>query len=126
MDGKTGKVIDRKLQAPVTAVVPVHIYGQMADMDAILDLARTYNLIVIEDACQAHGAEYFSKATSSWRKAGSLGHAPAFSFYPAKNLGACGEAGAITTNNEAISRTTRTLRHHGPPQKYYHPRVAPN
>src|SRR5260370_39775697 len=120
MDGKTGKVIDRKLQAPVTAVVPVHIYGQMADMDAILDLARTYNLIVIEDACQAHGAEYFSKATSSWRKAGSLGHAAAFSFYPGKNLGACGEAGAITTNNEAMARTMRMLCDHGQAQKDYH------
>jgi dTDP-4-amino-4,6-dideoxygalactose transaminase len=120
MDAKTGKLIHRKLQAPVTAVVPVHIYGQMAGMDAILDLARTYNLIVIEDACQAHGAEYFSKATNSWRKAGSIGHAAAFSFYPGKNLGACGEAGAITTNNEAMARTMRMLRDHGQAQKYHH------
>jgi dTDP-4-amino-4,6-dideoxygalactose transaminase len=117
---KTGKLINRRLQAPVTAVVPVHIYGQMADMDPILDLARKYNFIVIEDACQAHGAEYFSKATNSWRKAGSIGHAAAFSFYPGKNLGACGEAGAITTNNEAMARTMRMLRDHGQAQKYYH------
>jgi dTDP-4-amino-4,6-dideoxygalactose transaminase len=120
MDDKTGKLIHRKLQAPVTAVVPVHIYGQMADMDPILDLARKYNLIVIEDACQAHGAEYFSRATNSWRKAGSIGHAAAFSFYPGKNLGACGEAGAVTTNNEAMARTMRMLRDHGQAQKYYH------
>jgi len=120
MDAKTGKLIHRKLQAPVTAVVPVHIYGQMADMDPILDLARKYNLTVIEDACQAHGAEYFSRATNSWRKAGSIGHAAAFSFYPGKNLGACGEAGAITTNNEAMARTMRMLRDHGQAQKYYH------
>src|SRR6266403_2214838 len=119
-DAKTGKLIHRKLQAPVTAVVPVHIYGQTADMDPILDLARKYNLIVVEDACQAHGAEYFSKATNTWHKAGSMGHAAAFSFYPGKNLGACGEAGAITTNNGAMAKTMRILRDHGQAQKYYH------
>jgi dTDP-4-amino-4,6-dideoxygalactose transaminase len=119
-DAETGKLNHRRLQAPVTAVVPVHIYGQMADMDPILALARKYNLIVIEDACQAHGAEYFSKETNSWRKAGSIGNAAAFSFYPSKNLGACGEAGAVTTNNEAMARTMRMLRDHGQAQKYYH------
>jgi dTDP-4-amino-4,6-dideoxygalactose transaminase len=120
LDAATGKLMHRKLQAPVTAIVPVHIYGQTADMDLILDLAHKYNLIVIEDACQAHGAEYFSKKSNSWRKAGSMGHAAAFSFYPGKNLGACGEAGAITTNNEAMARTMRILRDHGQAQKYYH------
>ena len=120
MDAKTGKLIHRKSQAPVTSIVPVHIYGQTADMDPILELASKYNLIVIEDACQAHGAEYFSKKTNTWRKAGSMGHAAAFSFYPGKNLGACGEAGAVTTNNEATARTMRMLRDHGQAQKYYH------
>src|ERR1700730_1181602 len=120
VDAKTGRLIHRKLQAPVTAVVPVHIYGQTADMDPILDLATKYNLIVIEDACQAHGAEYFSKKANAWRKAGSMGHAAAFSFYPGKNLGACGEAGAVTTDNEAMARTMRMLRDHGQAQKYYH------
>jgi dTDP-4-amino-4,6-dideoxygalactose transaminase len=120
MDAKTGKLIHRKLKAPVTAVVPVHIYGQTADMDPILDLASKYNLIVIEDACQAHGAEYFSKKANAWRKAGSMVHAAAFSFYPGKNLGACGEAGAVTTNNDAAARTMRMLRDHGQAQKYYH------
>jgi len=120
VDAKTGRLIHRKLQAPVTAVVPVHIYGQTADMDPILDLATKYNLIVIEDACQAHGAEYFSKKANAWRKAGSMGHAAAFSFYPGKNLGACGEAGAVTTNSEAAARTMRILRDHGQAQKYYH------
>jgi dTDP-4-amino-4,6-dideoxygalactose transaminase len=119
-DTKTGMLIHRKLQAPVTAVVPVHIYGQMADMDPILALARKFNLIVVEDACQAHGAEYFSKAANAWQKAGSIGHAAAFSFYPGKNLGACGEAGAATTNSEAVARTMRILRDHGQAQKYYH------
>jgi dTDP-4-amino-4,6-dideoxygalactose transaminase len=120
LDAQTGKLMHRKLRAPVTAVVPVHIYGQMADMDAILELARKYNLVVIEDACQAHGAEYFSKKTNCWHKAGSMGDAAAFSFYPGKNLGACGEAGAVTTNREAAARTMRMLRDHGQAQKYYH------
>jgi len=119
-DVKTGMLIHRKLQAPVTAVVPVHIYGQIADMDPIFALAQKFNLIVVEDACQAHGAEYFSKAANAWKKAGSIGHVAAFSFYPGKNLGACGEAGAATTNSEAIARTMRVLRDHGQAQKYYH------
>ena len=120
VNANTGKLTHRKLQAPVTAVVPVHIYGQTADMDPILNLARKYNLIVVEDACQAHGGEYFSKQSNSWKKAGSMGQAAAFSFYPGKNLGACGEAGAVTTNNEATARTMRMLRDHGQAQKYYH------
>src|SRR5437868_6673340 len=114
------KLVHRKLDAPVTAVVPVHIYGQIVDMDPVLELASKYKLIVIEDACQAHGAEYFSKKENTWKKAGSMGHAAAFSFYPGKNLGACGEAGAITTNNEDIAKTMRILRDHGQAQKYYH------
>src|SRR4029077_5371164 len=69
IDSKTGNLMHRKLQAPVTAVVPVHLYGQTADMDPILELAQKYNLIVVEDSCQAHGAEYFSKASNSWKKA---------------------------------------------------------
>jgi dTDP-4-amino-4,6-dideoxygalactose transaminase len=89
-------------------------------MDPILELADQYNLIVIEDACQAHGAEYFSKKEGIWRKAGSMGRAAAFSFYPGKNLGACGEAGAITTNNEDIARRCRMLRDHGQSKKYSH------
>jgi dTDP-4-amino-4,6-dideoxygalactose transaminase len=89
-------------------------------MDAILDLARIYKLIVIEDACQAHGAEYFSKKENRWKKAGSMGHAAAFSFYPGKNLGACGEAGAAITNSEEIARKVRMLRDHGQTKKYYH------
>jgi dTDP-4-amino-4,6-dideoxygalactose transaminase len=120
IDSNTGKLMHRKLRAPVTAIVPVHIYGQMADMDPLIALARRYRLIIIEDACQAHGAEYFSKAANAWQKAGSIGHAAAFSFYPGKNLGACGEAGAVTTNNEAMAKTMRILRDHGQAQKYYH------
>jgi dTDP-4-amino-4,6-dideoxygalactose transaminase len=92
----------------------------MADMDAILELAEQYGLTVVEDACQAHGAEYFSRRSNRWMKAGSMGRAAAFSFYPGKNLGACGEAGAVTTNDSAITATTKMLRDHGQAQKYYH------
>ena len=115
-----GQLISRRSGRAVTAVVPVHLYGQMADMDAILRLADQYRLIVIEDACQAHGAEYFSKELNRWMKAGSMGRAAAFSFYPGKNLGACGEAGAVTTNDAAIADKIKVLRDHGQTKKYHH------
>jgi dTDP-4-amino-4,6-dideoxygalactose transaminase len=104
----------------VTAVVPVHLYGQMADMDSIISLAEEYGLMVVEDACQAHGAEYFSGKLNRWMKAGSMGCAAAFSFYPGKNLGACGEAGTVTTNDTAIAEKIRMLRDHGQATKYLH------
>lgn len=119
-DGKTGALVDRELGRRVAAIVPVHLYGQMADMDAILELAERFDLIVIEDACQAHGAEYFSKREGCWKKAGSIGAAAAFSFYPGKNLGACGEGGAVTTGNAQMAQRVRMLRDHGQAQKYYH------
>jgi len=115
-----GRVLSNRTGSPVTAVVPVHLYGQMADMDPILELATEYGLVVIEDACQAHGAEYFSSKESRWRKAGSMGHAAAFSFYPGKNLGACGEAGAVTTNDNRVAQHCRMRRDHGQSKKYYH------
>jgi dTDP-4-amino-4,6-dideoxygalactose transaminase len=115
-----GKLRDRGTGRPVTAIVPVHLYGQMADMDPILEQAQKYRLLVVEDACQAHGAEYFSKKEQKWRKAGSIGDAAAFSFYPGKNLGACGEAGAVTTNNSGCAETVLMLRDHGQSKKYYH------
>jgi len=120
LDRETGRPFHRGLQKTISAVVPVHLYGQMADMDPILELARRYNLIVVEDACQAHGAEYFSAKENRWCKAGSMGHAAAFSFYPGKNLGACGEGGAVTTNDAEIARKIRMLRDHGQSKKYYH------
>ena len=119
-DERHGALIHRASGKPVTAVVPVHLYGQMADMDAICGLAEKYKLILIEDACQAHGAEYFSRKENRWKKAGSIGQAAAFSFYPGKNLGACGEGGAITTNDAEIGRKCRMLRDHGQAKKYYH------
>jgi dTDP-4-amino-4,6-dideoxygalactose transaminase len=120
LNPKTGKYVHKTFGKPVTAVVPVHLFGQMADMDAIMELAERYNLIVVEDACQAHGAEYFSKKQNRWLKAGSVGRAAAFSFYPGKNLGACGEGGAITTNDPELARKSMVLRDHGSAKKYYH------
>jgi len=119
-DATRGKLKEKSSRRVVSAVVPVHLYGQMADMDPILELAKKYNLIVVEDACQAHGAEYFSKKDGAWKKAGSMGRAAAFSFYPGKNLGACGEAGAITTNDQAMAKKMEMIRDHGQAKKYYH------
>ena len=119
-DMKSKRAFHKETGCAVTAVVPVHLYGQMADMDPILQLAAEYNLKVIEDACQAQGAEYFSNKEHRWLKAGSVGHAAAFSFYPGKNLGACGEAGAITSDDEQIAQACRLLRDHGQARKYYH------
>ena len=115
-----GKLISKRSNRRVSAIVPIHLYGQCADMDAIQELADRYGLIVIEDACQAHGAEYFSRKRNQWMKAGALGRAAAFSFYPGKNLGACGEAGAVTTNDETLAQTIKKLRDHGQNKKYHH------
>ena len=107
-----------KIEAAITphtkAILPVHLYGQVADMDPIMEIARRHGLIVIEDAAQAHGAEYRG------RRAGSLGDIGCFSFYPGKNLGAYGEGGAITTNNAEYARRVRMLRDWGTEQKYHH------
>src|SRR2546422_6671700 len=119
-DLNTRHIVSKRTGSPVTAVIPVHLYGQMADMDPILELAARYDLIVIEDACQAHGAEYLSNKEDCWRKAGSMGRAAAFSFYPGKNLGACGEAGAVTTDDERLARRCQILRDHGQSRKYFH------
>ncbi len=120
VDRLTGKLMSRRTRRPVTAIVPVHLYGQPVAMDSICEMAGRYGLMVIEDACQAHGSEYFSAKEDRWRKAGSMGDAGAFSFYPGKNLGACGEGGAVTTHDEQIARKVRMLRDHGQTQKYYH------
>jgi len=119
-DPATGTLLEKKTRDRVAAIVPVHLYGQTADMDPILELAERYNLVVIEDACQAQGAEYFSNKEQRWRKAGSMGRVAAFSFYPGKNLGACGEGGAITTDDAELAQKMRMLRDHGQAQKYYH------
>ncbi len=115
-----GKLVSRRSGHRVTAVVPVHLYGQMADLDPILELADRFGLVVVEDACQAHGAQYFSRKQNRWLMAGSAGRAAAFSFYPGKNLGACGEAGAVTTNDAALAAQVRMIRDHGQARKYFH------
>jgi dTDP-4-amino-4,6-dideoxygalactose transaminase len=102
------------------AVIPVHLFGQTADMDPILEIARAHGLFVIEDACQAHGAEYKGKP------AGSMGDAGCFSFYPGKNLGAYGEGGAVVTNRADLEKILRMLRDHGQSRKYHHGRIGWN
>jgi len=102
------------------AVIPVHLFGQPADMDPILEIARKHGLFVIEDACQAHGSCY------KGRKAGALGDAACFSFYPGKNLGAFGEGGAVVTNHDALQEKIRILRDHGQIEKYHHTMIGWN
>ena len=118
IEEKTFNMSPALLEAVITprtkAIIPVHLFGQTADMDPILEIARRHGLFVIEDACQAHGSEYKGK------RAGSIGDAGCFSFYPGKNLGAYGEAGAVVTNDESIAEKIRMLRDHGQPQKYHH------
>jgi len=118
IDAETYTINTKQIEAAITsktkAIVPVHLYGQMADMDPIMEIARRNNLFVIEDACQAHGALY------KGRPAGSIGDAGCFSFYPGKNLGAFGEAGAVVTNNPDLEKTIKLFRDHGQPKKYYH------
>ena len=107
-------LLERAITPATRAIIPVHLFGQMADMDPIMEIARRRGLYVIEDACQAHGAEY------KGRKAGSIGDAGCFSFYPGKNLGAFGEAGAVVTNNGELKRKIQVLRDHGQSKKYNH------
>jgi len=106
--------IEDKITKKTKAILPVHLYGQSADMDPILELAEKHNLKIIEDACQAHGTEYKQK------KVGSFGNIGCFSFYPGKNLGAYGDGGAITTNDPEINEKIRLLRDYGQKIKYYH------
>ncbi len=118
MDPVTYNIDPTKIEAAITpatrAILPVHLYGQTADMDPIVAIARKHNLLVFEDAAQAHGARY------KGRRAGSLGDAAAFSFYPGKNLGAYGDGGAVTTTNEAVAERVRLLRNIGQSVKYHH------
>ena len=106
--------IDAAITERTKAIIPVHLYGQSADMDPILEIARRRGLVVIEDAAQAHGAEY------KGRRAGSMGDMGCFSFYPGKNLGAYGEGGMVVTNNADYARTIRMLRDWGAEKKYHH------
>lgn len=106
--------IEQKITSKTKAIIAVHLYGQMADMYPIKQIARKHNLKLIEDAAQAHGAEYFGK------KAGCIGDAAGFSFYPGKNLGALGDGGAIVTNDEVLAKRVRILANYGSDHKYHH------
>jgi dTDP-4-amino-4,6-dideoxygalactose transaminase len=113
-----------KIEAAITprtkAIMPVHLYGQMAEMDAIMDIAKQHNLSVIEDAAQAIGAEY------KGRRAGSIGDFGSFSFYPSKNLGGIGDAGMLVTNDEKLATRAKSLRNHGSNVRYYHQELGGN
>ncbi len=112
--------VEARITPRTKAILPVHLYGQTADMDPIREIARHRGLKVIEDACQAHGAEYRG------RRAGSLGDAAAFSFYFSKNLGAYGEGGFVTTNDSELARKVRMIRDHGSERRYYHDLIGMN
>jgi len=124
IDPRTCNIDVAQVAARITprtrAIIPVHIYGQPADMDPIMALAAEHGLYVIEDACQAHGAAY------KGRRVGCLGHMAAFSFYPSKNLGGYGDGGAVTTNDDALAEALRRLRHHGHESKYVHALIGHN
>ncbi|MCX7727075.1 MAG: DegT/DnrJ/EryC1/StrS family aminotransferase [Chitinispirillaceae bacterium] len=120
VEERTNTLISKRWRRPIRGIVPVHLYGLIADMDPILEIAKKYNLIVVEDACQAHGSRYFSRTQNKWLIAGSIGDAAAFSFYPGKNLGAMGEGGAVTTNSQDIAKIVKMLRDHGQIEKYIH------
>ena len=124
IDPHTASIDPGKIAAAVTprtrAILPVHLYGLAAEMDTILRVASQHHLSVIEDACQAHGARYHGK------RVGSIGNAAAFSFYPSKNLGAYGEGGALTTNDDALAEKARALRSHGESRRYFHDSIGYN
>jgi dTDP-4-amino-4,6-dideoxygalactose transaminase len=124
IDPKTYLMDVSKVEAKITpqtrAILPVHLYGQTADMEPILDIARHHNLKVIEDTCQAHGASYRGK------RSGNLGDAAAFSFYYSKNLGGYGEGGFITTNDDELATKIRMIRDHGSERRYYHDLIGLN
>ena len=113
-------LLETAITSKTKAIIPVHLFGQMADMDPIMEIAKKHKLFVVEDASQAHGALYKGKT------AGSIGDAGCFSFYPGKNLGAYGEAGAVITNNSGLAEKIRMLRDHGSAKKYYHQVVGWN
>jgi len=125
-DSGAGRLIDRQTGLAISAIIPVHLYGQCADMDPILALARRYELTVIEDAAQAIGADYPSLADRKVSRAGSMGDLGCFSFYPSKNLGGFGDGGMVTTRDEALADRMKILRGHGAKPKYQHQFVGGN
>ena len=114
------KLVQRAITPRTKAILPVHLYGHPCDLDALLAICAKNNLPLVEDACQAHGAKYKGKSV------GTFGELACFSFYPGKNLGACGEGGAVVTNNAAFAARARALREHGSTQRYFHSEVGYN
>jgi dTDP-4-amino-4,6-dideoxygalactose transaminase len=121
---ETANIDPERIEAAITertrAIIPVHLYGRPANLDSILEIAEGHRLLLIEDACQGHGARYAGK------RVGGFGHAAAFSFYPTKNLGAYGEGGALTTNDDGVASIARSLRSHGEATRYLHKYVGYN
>ena len=124
VDSTTYNIDIDRLREAITertkAIVPVHLYGQPADMDPIMAIANEHGLVVVEDACQAHGARYKGK------RVGAIGHAAAFSFYPGKNLGAYGDGGIVVTNDTSIAESVQQLRNYGQQEKYHHTSIGFN
>jgi dTDP-4-amino-4,6-dideoxygalactose transaminase len=114
------KLVERAITPRTKAILPVHLYGQPCDLDPLLEISRKRKLPLVEDACQAHGAKYKKKIV------GTFGEISCFSFYPGKNLGACGEGGALVTNNAAFAARARSLREHGATQRYFHDEIGFN
>jgi len=113
------KSVEKKITPKTRAIVPVHLYGMPCDMDAIMAIAKKHSLLVIEDTAQAFTGKY-KPAGGDWKYLGSIGHCGTFSFFPAKNLGAFGDGGAITTNDDKIYETLKQLRNHGSKVRYHH------
>jgi dTDP-4-amino-4,6-dideoxygalactose transaminase len=118
MQADHGQLIHIQSKRRVAAILPVHLYGLPVDIQALVQLAKEYDLPVVEDACQAHGARY--KLNGEWQRAGTVGLAAGFSFYPGKNLGAMGDGGALATNDSELADRVRYLRDHGSKEKYVH------
>lgn len=118
--------IEEKITSRTKAIIPVHLFGQCADMDPLLQIAKTKKLFVIEDAAQSLGAQYQPKADSKERRAGQMGNFGCFSFYPTKNLGAFGDAGMVVTDDPVLAERVRLLRIHGSQPKYFHKRIGIN
>jgi dTDP-4-amino-4,6-dideoxygalactose transaminase len=125
-DSKASVLVHKTSGTRIRAIIPVHLYGQCAHMDPIMEIAKKYDLVVIEDAAQAIGTEYLSIKSAEPRRAGSMGHFGCFSFFPSKNLGGFGDGGMVTTNDGELAETLKILRAHGSKPKYYHHLVGGN
>jgi dTDP-4-amino-4,6-dideoxygalactose transaminase len=125
-DSNAGTLVHKTNGSRIRAIIPVHLYGQCAEMDQIMEITREYNLVVIEDGAQAIGTEYPSTKSGEPMRAGSMGHFGCFSFFPSKNLGGFGDGGMVTTNDAELAEKLKILRAHGSKPKYYHHLIGGN